>query len=234
MSVQEPRDRSFGDTESEDHLTLFATHSSLGVVDLGATKTVIGSQLVPGLLKGLSPEARQTVRRCPCKLTFRFGNQGVLQSEQALVIPIHGLLLKVAVVPGSTPFLLSNTLLRAIGAVIDTSRQVIHATKISKTIPIQLTEKGLFLLDLNDLMDATGSTQVAETHQVSTMPKECTEPAATVASSETEMTTHDQFASNVTMPSQSSHNMPPHDHLTQITSSDANKFIPFNMTQSNS
>ena len=52
MSVQEPRDRSFGDTESEDHMTLFATHSSLGVVDLGATKTVIGSQLVPGLLKG--------------------------------------------------------------------------------------------------------------------------------------------------------------------------------------
>jgi hypothetical protein len=107
----------------------------MGVVDLGATKTVIGSNLVKGLLDGLSPEARKSVQRCPCKITFRFGNQGTLQSEHALVVPIHGLLLKIAVVPGSTPFLLSNTLLRAIGAVIDTSKKTIFAAKFGKTIP---------------------------------------------------------------------------------------------------
>ena len=75
--------------------------------------------------------------------------------------------------PGSTPLLLSNTLLRAMGAVIDTSQKVIHATKVSKTIPIQLTEKGLFLLDLNDLVDTKVSQQAAETHQVSEVPKVC-------------------------------------------------------------
>ena len=36
-----------------------------------------------------------------------------------------------------------------------------------KTVPIQLTEKGLFLLDLYDLLDATTSTATFETHQVS-------------------------------------------------------------------
>ena len=160
---------------------MFATYSCMGVVDLGATKTVIGSNLVKDLLDGLTPAARQSVRRCPCPITFRFGNQGTLKSEHALAIPIHGLWLKIAVVPGSTPFLLSNTLLRAIGAVIDTSKRTIYAAKIGKTIPIQLTGKGLFLLDLNDLVDTTVSKHAAETHQVSEVTKNvpaenCTEP----------------------------------------------------------
>lgn len=160
-----------------EQVAMFATYSSLGVVDLGATKTVIGSQLVKGLLEGLSPQARKSARRCPCAVTFRFGNQGTLQSEQALAIPIHGFWLKIAVVPGSTPFLLSNTLLRAIGAVIDTSRKTIFASKINKLIPIQLTERGLFLLDVNDLVDTTVSEHAAETHQVSEETKtECTQP----------------------------------------------------------
>ena len=166
-----------------EHVAMFATYSSMGVVDLGATKTVIGSNLVKGLLDGLSPEARKAVRRCPCAITFRFGNQGTLQSEQALVIPIHGLWLKVAVVPGSTPFLLSNTLLRAIGAVIDTSQKTIFASKINKVIPIQLTDRGLFLLGLNDLVDTTVSKHAAEIHQVSeetknACAKPCTETEA--------------------------------------------------------
>ena len=129
----------------------FATHGSFGVVDLGATKTVIGSQKIGELLASLDPQVRRMVSRCPCDITFRFGNHGVLQSRQALVVPIHGLLLKIAVVPGSTPFLLSNTLLRMLGAVIDTERKVLHATKINRDIPLILTSKGLFLLDLNEL-----------------------------------------------------------------------------------
>lgn len=100
--------------------TCFATRGSYGVADLGATKTVIGSQKVGELLNSLHPEVRKNVSRCPCEITFRFGNHGVLQSQQAIVVPIHGLLLKIAVVPGATPFLLSNTLLRALGAIIDT------------------------------------------------------------------------------------------------------------------
>ena len=120
------------------------------------------------MLSGLDPSIRKSVSRCPCNVTFRFGNHGILQSQQAIVVPIHGLLLKIAVVPGATPFLLSNTLLRALGATIDTTQHVLHATKISKSFPLNLTSKGLFLLDLNDLAQpALGSTnfsKFAETH----------------------------------------------------------------------
>ena len=148
-------------------VTCFATHGSFGVVDLGATKTVIGSSLVPDLINSLSPEVRKSLSRCSCSITFRFGNQGVLQSTQALVIPIRGFLLKVAIVPGSTPFLLSNTLLRALEAVIDTAQQKLVARKIHRTIPLQLTAKGLFLLDINDLAEPCHDGALVETHVVS-------------------------------------------------------------------
>ena len=153
---------------SESEPVCFATHGSLGIVDLGATKTVIGSKLVPELLSSLDKNIRGKITRCPCAITFRFGNHGILQSQQALVVPISGLLLKIAVVPGSTPFLLSNTLLRTIEATIDTTKHVLHSAKLGKSFSLNLTSKGLFLLDLNDLAQPDESTvkflQPAETH----------------------------------------------------------------------
>ena len=150
-------------------VTCFATHGSLGVVDLGATKTVIGSNQVREFLDNMDEGIRSRITKCPCKITFRFGNQGTLQSQYAMVVPIHGLNLKIAIVPGSTPFLLSNTLLRALGAMIDTEDHLLISKKFKFTVPLQLTRKGLFLLDLNDLARTTAEpnispSQVEETH----------------------------------------------------------------------
>ncbi len=146
----------------------FASHGSFGVVDLGATKTVIGSELLQDLIESLRPEVRNRLSRCPCSITFRFGNHGLLQSTHALVVPIQGYQLKVAIVPGSTPFLISSTLLRAIGAVIDTNENSIYASKIDRRIPLHLTEKGLFLLDLNELASSKGTSDHidAETYAI--------------------------------------------------------------------
>ena len=134
----------------------FASHDSYGVVDLGATKTVIGSDNVSSLIQGLHPEVQKKLQRCKCQVTFRFGNHGTLQSQHALVVPFQGFKLKIAVVPGSTPFLLSNTLLRAIEAVIDTQKQTLWSQKLQRMIPLHITSKGLFLMDLNDLAQPTG------------------------------------------------------------------------------
>lgn len=120
------------------------------------------------MINNLNPEVRSKVSRCVCNLTFRFGNQGLLHSEYALVVPIHGCRLKVAVVPGATPFLLSNTLLRTLGAVIDTQKQVLIAKTIGREFPLQLSPKGLFLIDVNDLAsDMPGlhpEVEAVETH----------------------------------------------------------------------
>ena len=130
---------------------LFATYDAYGIVDSGATKTVIGSEYLSDLLNSLKPEVRQAVKRCACRVLFRFGNQGTLESQQALVVPIKSRLLKIAIVPGGTPFLVSNTLLRTLGAIVDTGAQEIFFRELQKSIPLKLNSKGLFMIDLNDL-----------------------------------------------------------------------------------
>ena len=149
-SMETP-DRAPG-TETDDSTDVFfASHGTYGVVDLGATKTVIGSRLVKELLDALDPEIRAHAARCSCQVTFRFGNQGMLTSQQALILPIGDLRLKIAIVDGGTPLLLSNTLLRALGSTIDTMRHELTCKRLGKTIPLSLTKNGLFLLDLNQV-----------------------------------------------------------------------------------
>lgn len=93
----------------------FSTHDTWGILDTGATKTVIGSQHVTSFLQSVKPEVRAQIQRCSCDIVFRFGNQGTLKASQAMVVPVCGILFKAAVVPGATPFLVSNTLIRALG-----------------------------------------------------------------------------------------------------------------------
>ena len=133
---------------------MFASCGSCGVVDLGASKTVIGSNNLRELMQGLSSKVQDQLQRCPCRMQFRFGNQGVLSSTHALVVPIGSLKLKIAVVPGNTPFLLSNAFLRGFQAVIDTNQKTMSSPMLTHKIPLQLSSRGLFLMDLNDVIDA--------------------------------------------------------------------------------
>ena len=120
----------------------FASHGSHGVVDLGASKTVIGSKNVEELMQSLPKEVQQKLSRCPCKMQFRFGNQGILSSEHALVLPIGELRVKVAIVPGNTPFLISNSFLRGMKAIIDTHQRSLKSPLLCKPVPLQLSPRG--------------------------------------------------------------------------------------------
>ena len=128
---------------------LFATHGTHGILDSGASKTVIGSQHVAELIDGLDEVIRSKITRVKCAVTFKFGNEGTLQSTQALVLPIGPLKLKIAVVPGGTPFLVSNTLLRALRAIINYQTKTVSSPMLQHEIPLELTSKGLFLIDIN-------------------------------------------------------------------------------------
>jgi len=146
---------------------LFATHDTWGILDTGATKTVMGSNFVSSFLQHVDPTIRKKIKRCPCDVTFRFGNQGTLKSEQAMVVPVCGFDLKIAIVPGATPFLVSNTLLRALGAMVATKENRLILPKHDRSIPLKLSNKGLFLIDMNMLMqvqpESPGLAKTAET-----------------------------------------------------------------------
>lgn len=122
-----------------------------GVLDTGATKTVVGSDHVKELIESFDPTIRQQLKRSQCKITFRFGNQATLEASTALVVPIGKLLLQIAIVPGGTPFLISNSLIRVLKCCIDVDRQEIRSPLLSQAIPLELTPKGLFLIDINQL-----------------------------------------------------------------------------------
>ena len=60
--------------------------------------------------------------------------------------------MKLIVVPSNTPFLIANSLFRNLGAIIDTSKSEVHFQKLNCTVPIRLSERRLFMLDLVELI----------------------------------------------------------------------------------
>ena len=146
------RDKSEESVPCATALSVDTGGGACGIVDSGATKTVIGSELIGSFLEALEPKHRASLGRCPCQVTFRFGNQGTLESHQALVVSLGGLRLKIAIVPGRTPFLLSNTLLRTLHACLNTHEQHISSPFMKLPVKLRLTSRGLFVLDMNELM----------------------------------------------------------------------------------
>ena len=134
-----------------EQLGLFASSGATGVVDLGASQTVIGSAQVSELLSELPPWIRDQVKRKACNLIFRFGNHQTLVSKHALVLPLNGSTFQIAVVPGPTPFLISSSFLKGIKAVIDTDEETLWSKKLERHLKIHRNHKNLFLLDLNEL-----------------------------------------------------------------------------------
>ena len=113
--------------EHRGHETaMVVTDGTEGVLDTGASRTVIGSDKVEAMLKGLDPECRRKVRKVKSGITFRFGNSGTLMSEHALLLPsVQSTWIRVEVVPGSTPLLISNRLLRDLDAVIHVKKGLV-------------------------------------------------------------------------------------------------------------
>ena len=69
-------------------MPISATTGATGIVDLGASQTVVGEHQVKELLSSLPEEIQHQVQRTSCHLTFRFGNQQTLTSRHALLLPL--------------------------------------------------------------------------------------------------------------------------------------------------
>lgn len=80
------------------------------------------------------------------------------------MIAIGRLGLKIAIVQGQTPLLLSNTLLRTLKAQIDVSRQLPQSPLLIQPVPLKLNPRGLLLIDINLLSQfASPKCSIAET-----------------------------------------------------------------------
>ena len=131
----------------------FVSHGSSGIVDLGASMSVIGHEQFVELCRHLPKHVKQNMHEAPCSVNFRFGNDSTVTGKRAVFFPVGQQWIKVVVVPSNTPFLIANSVFRALGAIIDTGANLIHFQKLGRSIPMVLTDRKLYRLDLAELLD---------------------------------------------------------------------------------
>ena len=126
------------------------------IVDTGASRCVIGSKLVPGLLQQIPSKVRSKIRQVESSVKFRFGNNQTLTSERRLLLPLRckdgkELWLGVEVVPGLTPFLFSKRALKQLGGRVCTVTDTCTLEKLHVHLPLDTSASGLYLLDVANL-----------------------------------------------------------------------------------
>ena len=139
------------DVQSEN--IFFASHGSYGIVDLGASQSVIGQRQLAQVLNSFEPEIRAQIRETKCDTVFRFGNSSTVHCQKALLIPLGRWFVKLCIVPSDTPFLLSNNMFRTLGAQINTATDRIFLPGVNLSMDLVLTEKKLYLLDFGKLVN---------------------------------------------------------------------------------
>ena len=135
--------------------SVFLTEESAGeaVIDTGASRSVIGAERVEGLIQAISGGLRTAVKQVASAVNFRFGNSGTLQSLYALCIPRQQKgWIRVEVVPGRTPFLISNSIMRDLGVLIDPRNCLLRFLHDPGTIPLKRCRKNLLCVSVTDLL----------------------------------------------------------------------------------
>ena len=151
--------------------------SEEAILDTGASRTIIGSERVPQLeraLKGIE------IQRGPSRCVFRFGNSGLLHSEEALFLKRHGKgWLRVEIVPGSTPFLISNAVIEGMKGILDVHMGCLSFHGSDDMLRLRQVRRKLNCVNIRDLLnirfhDGTGEnclhTEVETNKQDSPQP----------------------------------------------------------------
>ena len=167
--MQMPSLRSTNSEPAECHNSLTtvkpASMTGLAIIDTGASRSVIGNDLVPAVLEKLPSNIRGMVREQPSKVGFRFGNNQVSYSFKQLQIPLihgkHRIWLLIEVVPKATPFLLSIKAMKSLGANIDLSQNTCFLKNLQRSLPLRENSNGLFMIDISDLCQEQPMTTAA-------------------------------------------------------------------------
>ena len=153
----------------------------LAILDTGASRSVIGAELWPGVLKSLPSEVRHQVKEVPSRVGFRFGNNQITYSFKQVRIPIligkRRIWIVIEVVPHATPFLISIQALKALGAMINLSTNQCFLSKINRELNLQESENGLYVIRMSELcVDPCETAMNVETSKAVQVPNICPPP----------------------------------------------------------
>ena len=142
-------------TEGERNVGAFDRATGCpGIIDTGASKTVIGQSKIKSLIRSLPVEVQRKMNWKKSETAFRFGNNAILPSVGAVFLPFGSRWMKVEVVAGETPFLLSNSFLKSIDADVCTGSSTLRLNQLGYEVPLQTNSKGLFVVELAEVIAA--------------------------------------------------------------------------------
>ena len=124
--------------------------------------SVIGENQFKELCKSLPSAVLHAMKEAPCQVSFRFGNISTVNGTRAIYFPVGSKWIKVVIVPTNTPFLIANSVFRNLRAVIDTAKGEVLFQEIGIRLPMKLSERKLFQIDLLDLLKNPCSHQGAD------------------------------------------------------------------------
>ena len=115
----------------------FVSQGTYGIVDLGASMSVIGQSQFTDLCRMLPKSVLQSMKEAPCAINFRFGNDSSVMGKRSVFFPVGDRWIKVVIVPSNTPFLIANSVFRSLGAVIDTGLNQIFSKHWAAPCPLR-------------------------------------------------------------------------------------------------
>ena len=113
----------------------------------------MGQHQLDEFLCNVPAAIRPLIQERKINMSFRFGNNSIVPCHRAILVPVDRFLIKIAIVGSKTPFLISNSVCRNLGAVIDTTKQTIFFRELQCTLPLTLSGKNLFLMDFCELLE---------------------------------------------------------------------------------
>ena len=136
---------------------LFVDQGCPAILDTGASKSVIGRKRVETLLQSLPDNIQKRIQWKSSETVFRFGNNATLPSVGAMYIPFGKKWMRLEVVEGETPFLLSNAFLKVVAADVCTSTRELKLFHGTVSVGLRVNRKGLFLIELSEILKAVMS-----------------------------------------------------------------------------
>ena len=135
------------------------------ILDTGASKCVMGDDLLREFLKSLSPTTRKEIREAPSAVRFRFGNNQTLTSMKKVLLPLKAegqkpLWLAVEIVRGQTPFLFSKRALKQLGGKLCTISDQCELTRLGICLRLDTNASGLYKVDVASLCENPSTQRV--------------------------------------------------------------------------
>ena len=173
---QEPESEEEDENDVNAETVCALVHDAgFGVVDTGCGRGLVGQNTLDRHVEKMSEHGIQIVELPPKMHTFKYGNGSIDRSGRRVELPIFvagkELRVRLHVVPGDVPLLLSKRLQKGVGAMIDLNTNRLVMTRAGVSIPLLEMKDNSYQINLLDMQPS----KEMETEEVTVLAAEAEE-----------------------------------------------------------